>query len=150
MIGGEDPDNRHDFPGGFAGDPHNAFTRAGRTPAEEEVFEWTSGLLMLRSMHPVLETGMEQNLFADQDAFVFVRSQDGTGCAPDHSKERILIAVNKGQESRVLDLPTDQTALAGCATFLTAQPTAGPAASIGNGKLHLEERAESMALYEVR
>jgi glycosidase len=29
MTGGEDPDNRHDFPGGFPGDTHNAFTASG-------------------------------------------------------------------------------------------------------------------------
>ena len=28
MTGGDDPDNRHDFPGGFPGDQHNAFTQA--------------------------------------------------------------------------------------------------------------------------
>jgi glycosidase len=38
MTGGEDPDNRHDFPGGFAGDAHNAFSGAGRTAAEDSVF----------------------------------------------------------------------------------------------------------------
>jgi len=35
MDGGEDPGNRHDFPGGFAGDAHNAFTKAGRTATEK-------------------------------------------------------------------------------------------------------------------
>ena len=40
MPGGEDPDNRHDFPGGFAGDAHNAFTKAGRTA------EGTGGLCL--------------------------------------------------------------------------------------------------------
>ena len=38
MTGGDDPDNRHDFPGGFPGDQHNAFTQAGRTPEEQEIF----------------------------------------------------------------------------------------------------------------
>jgi glycosidase len=150
MTGEKDPDNRHDFPGGFAGNPHNAFTKAGRTAKEDELFGWTSGLLALRAAHPVLQTGMEQNLFADQDVFAFVRSQDGTGCAADHSKERFLIVVNKAQRSRVVQLPMDQTALAGCATFLAMQPAAGLAPSVSDGKLHMEERAESMAVYEVR
>jgi len=63
MDGGEDPGNRHDFPGGFAGDAHNAFTKAGRTATEEDVFAWTSGLLKLRASYPALQTGIEQNLF---------------------------------------------------------------------------------------
>jgi glycosidase len=150
MTGEKDPDNRHDFPGGFAGDPHNAFTKAGRSAKEEELFTWTSGLLALRTAHPVLQTGMEQNLFADQDVLAFVRSPDGTGCAADHSTERILIVVNKAKRSRVLQLPINQTALAGCTTFLAVQPATGLAGSVSNGKLHMEERAESMAVYAVR
>src|SRR5258708_9728735 len=35
MRGGDDPDNRRDFPGGFPADAHNAFEAAGRTPEEE-------------------------------------------------------------------------------------------------------------------
>ncbi len=31
MQGGNDPDNRRDFPGGWAGDAHNAFEASGRT-----------------------------------------------------------------------------------------------------------------------
>jgi len=32
MTGGDDPDNRHDFPGGFPGDGHNGFLASGRSP----------------------------------------------------------------------------------------------------------------------
>jgi glycosidase len=150
MTGEKDPDNRHDFPGGFVGDPHNAFTKAGRSAKEEELFAWTSGLLSLRSAHPVLQTGMEQNLFADQDVFVFVRSPDGTGCAADHSTERIMIVVNKAQRSRVLQIAVNQTALDGCTMFLPLQTASGVARSESNGELHVEERAESMAIFAVR
>jgi glycosidase len=113
MTGGEDPDNRHDFPGGFQGDAHNAFTKAGRTATEEEIFSWTSGLLKLRATYPALQTGIEQNLFADEDVFAFVRSPDEAGCAPDHSIGRLLIVVNKAERSKVVDLPVEETALTG-------------------------------------
>ena len=39
MTGGDDPDNRRDFPGGFPGDARNAFTAAGRTPAEQAIWQ---------------------------------------------------------------------------------------------------------------
>ncbi|MFY9853047.1 MAG: alpha-amylase family glycosyl hydrolase, partial [Terracidiphilus sp.] len=81
MDGGGDPGNRHDFPGGFASDAHNAFIKAGRTATEEEVFSWTSGLLKLRATYPVLQAGIEQNLFADEDVIAYVRAQNETGCA---------------------------------------------------------------------
>src|SRR5204862_5007025 len=38
MPGGNDPDNRRDFPGGWREDTRNAFTAPGRTPAEQDVF----------------------------------------------------------------------------------------------------------------
>lgn len=34
ILGGEDPDNRRDFPGGFPNDPRNAFDDASREPKE--------------------------------------------------------------------------------------------------------------------
>ena len=42
MPGGDDPDNRRDFPGGFPGDPRNAFTASGRTPEQQDVFAYVN------------------------------------------------------------------------------------------------------------
>jgi glycosidase len=150
MPGGGDPDNRHDFPGGFIGDTRNAFTKSGRTDAEENIFAWTSGMLALRSAHPTLQTGIEQNLFADDDLFAFVRSPDEAGCAPGRSSERMLIVVNKAQSSRVVELPMAETALAGCETFEAEAPANGAAPAINGGKLRIEEPAESMTVFAVR
>jgi glycosidase len=149
MTGGEDPDNRHDFPGGFQRDAHNAFTKAGRTATEEEVFSWTSGLLKLRAAYPVLQTGIEQNLFADEDVFAFVRSPDEAGCVPDHSIGRLLIVVNKAERSKVVDLPVEETALAGCTNFQAAEPATGITPVVSGGKLHIEEPAASMTVFDV-
>ena len=150
MAGGRDPDDRRDFPGGFDGDAHNAFTRGGRTPTEEEVFHWTSGMLALRASHPALQTGVEQNLFANDNVFVFVRAQDGAGCAADRSREEALIVVNKAPRKESVDLPLDGTALEGCAQFHAADPTAGSEPVLSGTQLHVEEQAESLTVYIVR
>jgi glycosidase len=154
MAGGADPDNRHDFPGGFAGDARSAFTKAGRTATEEDVFAWTSALLKLRNTHPSLQTGMEQNLFADEDAFAFVRTPEEAGCSaehsPDPSKERFLIIANKAAQSKLLELPVEETALAGCTVFQAAVPATGTVPVVSGGKLHIEEPAESMTVFAVR
>lgn len=150
MNGNEDPDNRHDFPGGFAGDTRAAFTKAGRTALEEEIFSWTADLLALRGAHSVLQTGMEQNLFADEDGFAFVRSLDGHGCQADHSQERYLIVVNKAQKSKRIQLPQEGTALAGCTAFVAAQPKTAVAPEVVSGSLQIDEPAESMTVYAVR
>lgn len=150
MMGGDDPENRHDFPGGFAGDTHNAFAKAGRTATEEDVFEWTSGLLKLRASYPALRTGIEQNLFADENVFAFVRSPDAAGCTADQHTDRFLIVVNKTGESKAVDLPVEETALAGCTKFQAAQPTTGVTPMVSGGKLHIEEPAASMTIFDVR
>jgi len=150
MLGGDDPDNRHDFPGGFAGDAHNAFTRASRTPNEQDVFAWTADLLALRSAHPELQTGIEQNLFADADIFAFVRATADTGCSPDHSSIRLLIVVNKAPHTSNVDLPVAESALQDCVQFSVKSPTTGAVPVLSNGKLHIEEQAESMTVYQVQ
>ena len=51
-TGGEDPDKRHDFPGGFPGDTHDAFLASGRTAEQQEIFSHVQKLLQLRREHP--------------------------------------------------------------------------------------------------
>ncbi|MGO9445849.1 MAG: alpha-amylase family glycosyl hydrolase, partial [Thiobacillaceae bacterium] len=154
MTGGADPDNRHDFPGGFPGDAHSAFTQTGRTATEQTIFAWTSGMLALRASHPALKTGLEQNLFADDDVFAFVRTPDAGSCSSSHSsdpsKERLLIIVNNAKHSESLELSMEWTALAACAEFNAVAPATGTVPVVSGGKLHIEEPAESMTVYEVR
>jgi glycosidase len=150
MSGSEDPDNRHNFPGGFAGDVHDAFNIAGRTAQEQQVFAWTSDLLALRSAHRALQTGLEQNLFSDDDGFAFIRATSESGCSKDSSEDRILIVVNKANHAKSIDLPLEETALAGCTQFRSESPATGSTPVIDGDKLHIQEPAESMTIYIVR
>jgi glycosidase len=150
MAGGEDPDNRHDFPGGFTGDVHNAFSASGRTPVEQEVFAWTAGMLALRRAHAVLQQGIEQNLAATDDVFAFVRAPGEQGCSPDHSQERVLVVANKASQARSIELRMDDTALSGCTEFEPMEPPSGAALKLDGATLHIDEAAESMTLYRVR
>ncbi len=152
MEGGNDPDNRRDFPGGFPGDTQDAFTQTGRTETEQNIFAWTSGMLALRESHPALETGLEQDLFADDDVFAFVRAAEQGSCSSSDSiapsKERFLIVVNKAATIKSLDLPVADTALAACTRFQVTVPTTGTVPVPVGGKLHLEAPAESITVYE--
>ncbi len=73
MTGGHDPDNRKDFPGGFPGDPRDAFTRAGRTADEQKMFEWTREWVKIRKSRLAVKQGRTVDLFFDNDAYVFAR-----------------------------------------------------------------------------
>lgn len=150
MSGGNDPDDRHDFPGGFPGDSHNAFEESGRTSSEQSIFAWTSALIAFREAHTAFRKGIEQNLFADTDAFAFVRTMNGEGCKPDHSSERFLIVVNKAPQPRIVELPVEGTALAGCAKFDAAGASPAPKPQASAGTLRIDEPSESMTIYAVR
>jgi hypothetical protein len=58
--------------------------------------------------------------------------------------------VNKAAKSKSLDLPVEDTALAGCTEFQAIAPATGTAPVVGGGKLHIEEPAESISVYEVQ
>lgn len=85
MTGGADPENRHDFPGGWHDDPKNAFTSEGRTPAQQEVFQYVRELLHLRQEHEALRFGRLWHLQADDSSYVFLRETE---------VERLVVAFN--------------------------------------------------------
>jgi glycosidase len=153
MPGGADPDDRHDFPGGFPGDPHSAFTAAGRTASgnsdQQDVFAWTSGLLHLRAAHTAITAGSEENLFADHDSFAFVRTTSRTGCTGSDTQDRLLIVLNKSKQPQPLDISLEDTSLAGCTHFQALPQANAAATAITSGKLHIEEPAESLTIFVV-
>jgi glycosidase len=117
MHGGEDPDNRRDFPGGFGGntteDHANAFVAAGRTPEQEQMLRWMTGLSKVRREHPALQCGAEQVLASDADSIVYERdAAHGVGCGT--SNNRALIAIHRGTKPAIVKMSIAQTWLAGC------------------------------------
>jgi glycosidase len=108
-------DNRPDFPGGFPGDPKNAFTATARTPQQQAMYAWVQSLLDLRAHHEVLQTGSQQNLLADESGFVFARfvtppPKNGSTPAP---SEIDLVLLNKSDAPRTFHLDFTRTALDG-------------------------------------
>ncbi len=150
MSGGADPDDRHDFPGGFASDSHSAFTPEGRSLKEQDVFAWTSGLLALRSAHQALKTGMQQNLFADEDSFAYVRTLDPAGCSAASTADRLLIVINKSAHNKAIDISTDDTALANCTQYHSEAPASRGIAVTTGVNLHIDQPAESITIFSVR
>jgi neopullulanase len=149
MPGGEDPDDRHDFPGGFPGDSRSAFTSSGRTADENDIFRWTSGFLHLRAEHPSITHGIEENLFADADGFAFTRTLSHQGCA-EAAGDRLLVVLNKSKQTKSIDLPLAETSLADCKNFAALPQAHSASATQHNGKLHVEEPAESLTIFQVR
>jgi glycosidase len=103
MPGGGDPDNRRDFPGGFPGDPRNAFEAAGRWPEEAAVHAHVRALLRLRQATPALRRGRTVNLHVADKAWVYARLLGETVA---------VVGLNTGGTTETLDLPAAALGLA--------------------------------------
>ena len=100
MLGGGDPDNRRDFPGGWIGDANDAFTREGRTREQQEIFSYVQSLLRLRREHVALRGGQLWHLASDDSAYVFVREAE---------EERVVVAFNNADQPRELGISLADT-----------------------------------------
>lgn len=96
LPGGGDPDNRRDFPGGFPGDPRNAFTDAGRSPAEAAVWNRVREVAQLRQRSDALKRGRLVHLDVQEYTYAFARI---------HGTERLLIAFNSSLQPQTLTIP---------------------------------------------
>lgn len=73
MRGGNDPDNRRDFPGGWPGDSRNAFDSSGRYPEEQDVFVHLQKVLKLRAELSPLRRGKLVHLHYTDHFYAFAR-----------------------------------------------------------------------------
>jgi glycosidase len=138
MSGGADPDNRHDFPGGWTGDPQNAFTADGRTPQQQQIFSYVQKLLRLRREHPVLAQGRLWHLACDDSSYIFVRDSD---------EEKVIVAFNNSKESRQLKIPLKDTPVQGAAGLTTLLGEAR--GKIADSQLELSMPPQSISIFLV-
>jgi len=137
MVGGDDPDNRHDFPGGWPGDAQNAFTEQGRTPEQQQVFGYLRSMIALRKEHAALREGHQWTIGAAEKYFVYLR---------DDGKEKVLVVFN--EEDRPLKLALRDTPMA---SAKTVQPLMGAAeARIEDGMLNVDKPRFGISVYVVR
>jgi glycosidase len=143
MQGGDDPDNRRDFPGGFPGDPHNAFTAEGRNADEKLVFEHLRALLHLRREHPALRRGRFLHIFSDDQTFAFVRDFQGEGAAP---AERLFVIMNNAGQERSVEIAVAGTALERVRRLTSIQPRQNDAVVTGT-TIKVQLPARSLGIY---
>lgn len=137
MVGGDDPDNRHDFPGGWEADAQNAFTQQGRTAEQEDIFEYLRALIALRKAHPALEDGSQTTIEAAEKYFAYLRD-DGT--------DKVLVVFNEGRDAIKLDLKDTPMASA-----KSLEPLMGAEeAAIEGATVTIAEPRYGVAIYEVK
>lgn len=86
-----DADIRRDFPGGWAGDKNNAFTKAGRTTEQQQFFDFTSKLFTWRKGAEVIHNGKTTHYLPDNNVYVYFRYND---------KEAVMVVINNSDETR--------------------------------------------------
>lgn len=149
MPGADDPDNRRDFPGGFPGDTHNAFTAAGRTADEERIFNHVRSLLHLRQQHPALRWGRYIHIFGDGNTLVYVRDFYQIGkYLKKKTPERLLLLMNNADQPRTVEVGISDTLLDEVKVLKKVMAEHDVILSPGS-KIKVELPARSLSIYSV-
>jgi glycosidase len=128
MTGGDDPDNRRGFPGGFPGSQQSAFSAAGRTAEQAGIHDFVEKLLGVRKANPAFIGTEQQILYSSQDAVVFVRWNSG---------ETVLVAMNRADHDASIHFIGDQTQLQQASSAKTLFGTGNCTFRNGTVLLHL-------------
>ena len=92
---GGDGEIRKDFPGGWAGDANNAFTKSGRTASQNEYFDYTKKLLNWRKTNEAVHSGKTLHYIPNNNVYVYFRYTDN---------KRVMVVINNNKETQNLDL----------------------------------------------
>ena len=105
MNGNKDKDGdaaiRKDFPGGWKGDASNAFTKEGRTPEQQQFFDFTSKLFTWRKTNEAVHFGKMKHYIPENNVYVYFRYTDTKTVmvVMNNSTEKQTIKTNRFQES---------------------------------------------------
>ena len=86
---------RTDFPGGWPGDPVNAFTSQGRNKKQNKVWDHTSKLLNYRKDKNALHYGWLKHFVPDDNVYVYFRYD---------ADETVMVILNSNNKSMKLDM----------------------------------------------
>ncbi len=120
---------RKDFPGGFPGDKHNAFTPEGRTPAQNDMFNWLSALLHWRQGNELISKGKMTQFIPKDGIYVVARTLKG---------RRAMTIINGTTQQRTMPL-SRYSEVIGNATAARDVPT-GRMIDLSSGSITLPAR----------
>jgi glycosidase len=138
MPGGDDPDNRRDFPGGFPNDAHNSFTAAGRTADQQKAFVHLQKLLRLRREHKALQGGEETDLTSTETSIAFLRTS---------GDDRVLVVLSTSAKPQDVTIKTMDTPLASAHTLTPLDEASN--ADVVAGSINVSVAPMTVAIYEV-
>jgi glycosidase len=103
--GGSDGNVRRDFPGGWKGDSHDAFTPEGRTPLQNEAWNFLRNLLHWRQGNVMASEGRMKVFRPQKGAFVYERK---------HNDKHFLVFLNGMDNPIKIDVARYSEVIGGC------------------------------------
>ncbi|HYH15678.1 MAG TPA: glycoside hydrolase family 13 protein [Flavisolibacter sp.] len=96
MKGFANPDGwvRLDFPGGWPGDSVNKFVKAGRTPKEDSIFNYTKTLANYRKTASALKTGKLMQFVPEDAVYTYFRYDNN---------QTVMVVMNTAKEEKMVD-----------------------------------------------
>ncbi len=137
MKGGDEPTTRGDFPGGFPGDKRNAFTAAGRTKEEQELFEYIRRLTTLRRELEALRKGSLVNLHVSEQQYAYMRKT---------TNNTVVIVFNNDTNAAEIEFEVPRAGLAN-GTSLTDRLGVSRDVVVSDGKLRVSLPKRSAAIF---
>jgi glycosidase len=140
MEGGNDPDNRRDFPGGFPGDARNAFADEGRTDKQREVFDHLRRVARLRRELEPLRRGKLVTLGLSEQQYVFARTT---------ARESVIVVFNNDRREAGVEFDATPIKLAGVAR-LTDRLGAAKDVRVDRGRVRVTMPARSASIITIK
>jgi len=137
MTGGNDPDNRRDFPGGWREDVHNAFEASGRSAEQQSLLGQVERLTRLRAGSAALRRGRMVDLLVEDRAYAFARVT---------AEEQIVVAINNAPDAVTLHIPLAGAGIADGVTLKDCYGSA-PAAQVHNQAVDAVLAGHALAVY---
>lgn len=88
-----DADIRQDFPGGWKGDENNAFIKEGRTPGQNQYFNFTSKLFNWRKTNEAVHFGKMTHYIPENNVYVYFRYTE---------KKTVMVVINNSKEDHTI------------------------------------------------
>jgi glycosidase len=136
MEGGDEPTTRGDFPGGFPGDKRDAFTAAGRTKDEQELYEYIRWLIYRRREFPALQRGALINLYVAEQQYAYARVLSDTAA---------IVVFNNDDKAAEIEFDVKRAGLRDGVTILNLQTVNRDV--LRNGKMRVNLPKRSVAIF---
>jgi glycosidase len=137
MTGPDEPTTRGDFPGGFPGDTRNAFSGAGRSKDEEDLFQYIRKLTHLHTELEPLKRGALINLYVSDQQYAYARTKNA---------DAVVTVINNDTRATTIVFDVSAAGLAN-GVRLIDRLGAGKEVQVENGKIAVALPSRSAAIF---